>query len=130
MPQAQANMSPQQKSRLVDTLPSVRTMPMKVIVLGLNRTGTMCTYPLPQRHPLSLPSSIPLSHSPVLTIGSAMFTALKQLGFHPCHGTNMWEDPKKFLTLWTEAMRAKYMGEGEPWGRKELDVVLGNFDVG
>ena len=59
-----------------------------------------------------------------------MFTALKQLGFHPCHGTNMWEDPKKFLTLWTEAMKAKYMGEGKPWGRKELDVVLGNFDVG
>lgn len=42
----------------------------------------------------------------------------------------MWEDPKKFLTLWTEAMRAKYMGEGEPWGKKELDVVLGSFDVG
>ena len=58
-----------------------------------------------------------------------MFTALKQLGYHPCHGTNMWEDPKKYLTLWTEAMRAKYLGEGEPWGRRELDVVLGKFDV-
>lgn len=32
----------QRKHRLVDTLPAVRTMPMKVIVLGLNRTGTMC----------------------------------------------------------------------------------------
>lgn len=58
-----------------------------------------------------------------------MYTALKQLGYHPCHGTNMWENPRKFLGLWTEAMRAKYMGEGEQWGRRELDVVLGNFDV-
>ena len=32
------------KPRLVDMLPSVRTRPMKVIVLGLNRTGTMCTF--------------------------------------------------------------------------------------
>ena len=59
----------------------------------------------------------------------AMFTALRQLGYHPCHGTNMWEDPSTYLTLWTEAMRAKYMGQGEPWGRRELDVVLGKFDV-
>lgn len=41
----------------------------------------------------------------------------------------MWEDPSKYLTLWTEAMRAKYFGDGEPWGRRELDVVLGKFDV-
>ncbi|KAM0804161.1 P-loop containing nucleoside triphosphate hydrolase protein [Usnea florida] len=86
--------------RLVDTLPSTRTLPMKVIVLGLNRTGTM-----------------------------SMYAALQQLGYHPCHGTNMWEDPRKYLTLWTEAMRAKYMGEGEPWGRREFDVVLGKFDA-
>lgn len=90
----------QPKPRLVDTLPSVRTMPMKVIVLGLNRTGTM-----------------------------SMYTALQQLGYHPCHGTNMWADPFRNLTLWTEAMRAKYMGSGAPWGRRELDVVLGNFDA-
>lgn len=59
-----------------------------------------------------------------------MYTALQQLGFHPCHGTNMWEDPSRNLTLWTEAMLAKYKGKGEKWGRRELDVVLGNFDVG
>ena len=35
------------KPRLVDTLPSVRTRPMKVIVLGLNRTGTMCMFFFP-----------------------------------------------------------------------------------
>ena len=35
----------QPQPRLVDTLPSIRTTPMKVIVLGLNRTGTMCPYP-------------------------------------------------------------------------------------
>ena len=58
-----------------------------------------------------------------------MYTALQQLGYHPCHGTNMWADPFRNLTLWTEAMRAKYMGSGAPWGRRELDVVLGNFDV-
>lgn len=27
-------------------------------------------------------------------------------------------------------MRAKFLNEGEPWGRRELDVVLGDFDVG
>lgn len=58
-----------------------------------------------------------------------MFTALQKLGYHPCHGTRMWTDPKKFLTLWTEAMRAKYFGEGETWGKREFDVVLGDFDV-
>ncbi len=42
----------------------------------------------------------------------------------------MWEDPATYLTLWTEAMRAKYLGEGQRWGRRELDVVLGQFDVG
>ena len=60
---------------------------------------------------------------------SAMYTALQQLGFHPCHGTNMWENPRKYLTLWTEAMCAKYMGTGAPWTARELDVVLGKFDV-
>ena len=59
----------------------------------------------------------------------AMYTALQQLGFHPCHGTNMWENPRKYLTLWTEAMCAKYMDLGAPWGRRELDVALGKFDV-
>lgn len=39
------------KPRLVDTLPSVRTRPMKVIVLGLNRTGTMCMFFLPNLSP-------------------------------------------------------------------------------
>lgn len=41
----------------------------------------------------------------------------------------MWDDPNKFLTLWTEAMRAKYFGEGGRWGKREFDVVLGEFDV-
>ena len=58
-----------------------------------------------------------------------MFTALQKLGYHPCHGTRMWDDPNKFLTLWMEAMRAKYFGEGERWGKREFDVVLGEFDV-
>ena len=39
------------KPRLVDTLPSVRTRPMKVIVLGLNRTGTMCMFFFPNLSP-------------------------------------------------------------------------------
>ena len=128
------------KPRLVDTLPSVRTRPMKVIVLGLNRTGTMCTS-LSSSTPLTLPLlpsfftlcfsytymflKSPSTENPIV----AMYTALRQLGYHPCHGTNMWEDPPTYLTLWTEAMKAKYMGEGQTWGRRELDVVLGQFDV-
>ena len=58
-----------------------------------------------------------------------MYTALRRLGYHPCHGTDMWADPPRNLTLWTEAMRAKYMNVGKPWGQRELDVVLGGFDV-
>ncbi|CAD6589867.1 MAG: hypothetical protein ASARMPRED_004297 [Alectoria sarmentosa] len=86
--------------RLIDTLPSHRTLPMKVIVLGLNRTGTM-----------------------------SLFTALQTLHYRPYHGTDMWADPARNLTLWTEAMRAKFMDEGEKWGRRELDVMLGDFDA-
>lgn len=60
---------------------------------------------------------------------TAMFTALKRLGYHPCCGTRMQDNPSKYLTLWTEAMRAKYFGEGKAWGTREFDVVLGDFDV-
>ena len=53
-----ASMAPT-KARLVDTLPSIRDRPMKIIVLGLNRTGTMC-----------MPSSQPQSMSSLLAIES------------------------------------------------------------
>ena len=33
------------------------------------------------------------------------------------------------LDLWTQALRAKFLGIGKPWGRTELDTVTKDFDV-
>ncbi|EQL01441.1 hypothetical protein OCS_02843 [Ophiocordyceps sinensis CO18] len=88
------------KQRAIDTLPDVKdAMGMEILVLGMPRTG-----------------SISIRH------------ALRELGYTCFHGAILEESPEKFA-FWEEAIRAKYYGEGQPFGRRELDKLLGGFNV-
>ncbi|KAF5713580.1 hypothetical protein FMUND_7820 [Fusarium mundagurra] len=86
--------------RLIDSYPVTRTKPMRVLCLGQSRTGTM-----------------------------ALFMALKQLGYTPYHMSLSLSSPKTNLSLWREALEAKYYGKGKPWGREEFDKILGPYDA-
>jgi hypothetical protein len=86
--------------RLIDSYPVTRTRPMRVLCLGQSRTGTM-----------------------------TLFIALKQLGFTPYHMSLSLGGPKANLSLWREALDAKFHGKGKPWGREEFDKILGPYDA-
>lgn len=86
--------------RLIDSHPGTRTLPMRVLVLGMSRTGTM-----------------------------SIFTALEKLNYHPYHMAKAVQAPKTNLNVWCEALRAKFHGQGKVWGREEFDKVLGNYDA-
>ena len=76
-----------------------RQVPMKVLCLGLSRTGT-----------------------------SSMRVALWSLGYEAYHGWSLFENPPDG-TLWQEAMAAKFKGEGNVWGRKEFDSIFYDSDA-
>ncbi|KAF2171476.1 hypothetical protein M409DRAFT_63732 [Zasmidium cellare ATCC 36951] len=88
-----------QTGRLIDNHPGKRTTPMRVLVLGMSRTGTM-----------------------------SVFASLEQLGFHPYHMTKAISSPKSNLDVWREGIDAKFYGKGKKWGREEFDKILGNYD--
>ncbi|KAJ7907538.1 P-loop containing nucleoside triphosphate hydrolase protein [Mycena leptocephala] len=74
-----------------------RTVPMKVLVLGFCRTGTL-----------------------------SMKTALEILGFKDTHHmTSVFQNPLE-VEMWTEALNAKYLSIGKPYGRAEWDQLLGH----
>ncbi|KAK8109630.1 NAD dependent epimerase/dehydratase [Apiospora kogelbergensis] len=85
--------------RLIDSHPGTRTRPMKVLCLGMSRTGTM-----------------------------SLFHALQKLGYNPYHMAVAIMSPRTSLSLWGEALRAKFHGEGPGWGRAEFDRLLGDYD--
>lgn len=39
------------------------------------------------------------------------------------------KDPPRILSLWEEALKAKFMGVGKPFGRTKFDKLLGDYDV-
>jgi hypothetical protein len=39
------------------------------------------------------------------------------------------KDPPRILPIWEEALKAKFMGIGKPFGRVEFDKLLGEHDV-
>jgi len=57
-----------------------------------------------------------------------MYTALQTLGYTPYHMAEAFKAPQHFK-LWEECLDAHYAGKGEVFGRKELDKIMGNFDV-
>ncbi|KAF7558593.1 hypothetical protein G7046_g5556 [Stylonectria norvegica] len=75
-----------------------RTVPMKVLILGLGRTGT-----------------------------ASMRTALKHLGYVDTYHMMSCsiENPPDAL-MWMDALTAKYDGVGKPFTRAEWDKLLGN----
>ncbi|RKU41355.1 hypothetical protein DL546_001862 [Coniochaeta pulveracea] len=74
-----------------------RKVPMKVLILGLGRTGT-----------------------------ASIRAAMRQLGYVDTYHMMSCsiENPPDAL-LWMDALRAKYDGVGKPFGRKEWDMLLG-----
>lgn len=86
--------------RKIDQLKTTRSRPMKVLVLGMSRTGTM-----------------------------GIYEALHQLGYKSYHFKEAIENPVRDLGIWEEALRAKFLGIGKPYGRKEFDKLLGDYDA-
>ncbi|KAF2084896.1 hypothetical protein K490DRAFT_48111 [Saccharata proteae CBS 121410] len=86
-------------SRLIDQDTSVRTRPMKVLCLGMPRTGT-----------------------------SSLRDALAMLGYQPHHFREMMLEWEREIPLWSEALEAKYYGKCKPYGREEFDKLLGEYD--
>jgi len=41
------------------------------------------------------------------------------------HGFNLLDWPPEIINLWGEAVDAKFLGQGKPWGREEFDNILG-----
>ena len=76
---------------------TTREVPMRVIVHGVHRTGTL-----------------------------SVRTALHMLGVFECyHMTSVIDYLDKDGPLWMQAIKAKYNGEGEPWTtREEWDRIL------
>ncbi|KAL9102455.1 MAG: hypothetical protein Q9163_002385 [Psora crenata] len=75
----------------------VRRVPMRVLALGLSRTGT-----------------------------ESLQKALLRLGFAECyHAWRLLANPGPCKT-WSAWLDAKYLGQGKIPGRKEFDVVLGD----
>ncbi|POS76105.1 hypothetical protein DHEL01_v205500 [Diaporthe helianthi] len=88
------------KPRLIDSVDKVRTRPMRLLLLGLPRTGT-----------------------------ESLNAALEELGFNVFSFKAMWPTWEESIPLWTEAIEAKYHGRCKPYGREEFDKLLGDFDV-
>ncbi|KAJ5785498.1 uncharacterized protein N7503_010710 [Penicillium pulvis] len=88
-------------STYIDRRYSTREVPMKVIMLGFPRTGTV-----------------------------SLTSALKFLGFqHAYHGRDALTINPRDCELWWEALQAKYEGKGKEFGRKEFDQLLGHCQV-
>ncbi|KAF4466912.1 hypothetical protein FALBO_6212 [Fusarium albosuccineum] len=103
-----------------------RIVPMRVIVCGVHRTGTLSTLslvrPLTEEGPAS-------TQSPAKTqrhLGSAgIRNALWQLGFHDCyHMHTLIRDPSR-APEWVRAFEAKYAGQGS-FTRADWDRLLGD----
>ncbi|KAL8903472.1 MAG: hypothetical protein Q9207_003907 [Kuettlingeria erythrocarpa] len=56
----------------------------------------------------------------------SLVTALKKLGYTPYDFVD--RIILGHLPLWTDALRAKYLNQGQPWGRAEFDRVFKGFD--
>ncbi|KAH7321822.1 P-loop containing nucleoside triphosphate hydrolase protein [Rhexocercosporidium sp. MPI-PUGE-AT-0058] len=91
--------------RHVDKLPPFNPRPveMQVLCLGLSRTSTM-----------------------------SLWVALKKLGYNTYHFMEVGEPDNikdQHLLCWREALEAKVLGKGKPYGREEFDKVLGRYSA-
>ncbi|CAJ2506430.1 Uu.00g005600.m01.CDS01 [Anthostomella pinea] len=90
---------------------------MKVLVLGMPRTGTQCvSFPLKAKE------------TGAHNYTQAIADALQLLGIAPVYhmrevGKNNHQD------LWVEALDAKFEGKGEPFDRERFDQILGKYEI-
>ncbi|KNG91244.1 hypothetical protein ANOM_000316 [Aspergillus nomiae NRRL 13137] len=84
------------------TLPIIpRPKPMRVLILGLPRTGT-----------------------------TSLYAALKSLGFNTYHYNEIVKHKNnQHFQLWLEALQAKYDGIGTPFKGEDFDRMLWNYDA-
>lgn len=77
---------------------ATRTVPLRVLCLGLSRTGTV-----------------------------SLRQALVRLGYTDCYhfASTLQENPLD-ATLWNEAIQAKFLGIGKPYAKPEWDALLGH----
>ncbi|KAJ7732142.1 putative NAD dependent epimerase/dehydratase [Mycena metata] len=74
-----------------------RTVPLQVLCLGLSRTGT-----------------------------TSMTDALEKLGYVKTnHGKDAYANPYE-REMWMDALNAKFLGKGQPYGREDWDRLLGH----
>lgn len=60
----------------------------------------------------------------------ALKTALEKLNYNPYHMAVAIRSRREgHLSYWEEALRAKFLGDGKPFGKEEFDKFLGNYDV-
>ena len=95
-----------------------RVVPLKVIVLGMPRTGTQCMY------------NAWIENDKCETIQlmprTAIRVALKQLGFNDTyHMDCLFENPPD-MDLWRRAFLAKFKNQGAPFGKEQWDQLLGH----
>ncbi|KAI9036207.1 sulfotransferase family protein [Aspergillus affinis] len=88
--------------RLIDKEPNARTKPMRILGVGLCRTGT-----------------------------SSMRIALNKLGYTPYHGSESFKNPPRDFNLWIEAMRCNFLDADKTsrYGREEFDRLMGSYDA-
>jgi hypothetical protein len=82
----------------IDRRHCTRTVPLRILCLGLSRTGTV-----------------------------SLRQALIQLGYKDCYhfASTLQENPRD-AEMWIEALKAKFKGIGEPYGKEQWDALLGH----
>ena len=88
------------KSSWIDPRTRTRKVPMRVLCLGMPRTGT-----------------------------ASMWTALQMLGYNKTyHMIETWNNPPD-NKMWQEAVDAEFFGKGKPFGKEQWDQLLGDCQV-
>ncbi|CAG8927059.1 unnamed protein product [Penicillium salamii] len=82
----------------IDRSKCTRVVPMRVLGLGLSRTGT-----------------------------NSLRSALRTLGYDDTyHGFAAFMENPRDCEMWLKALEAKFHGQGKPFGREEFDQLLGH----
>ncbi|RAQ59357.1 hypothetical protein COH20_005842 [Aspergillus flavus] len=90
--------------RLIDREPNTRIKPMRILCLGLTRTGT-----------------------------NSLVVALRKLGYTPYHGSECFKSPPRDFNLWIEALKCNFFNPDPKkiprYGREEFDRLIGSYDA-
>lgn len=107
----------------IDRRACKRVVPMKVLALGLGRTGTACELTL--AHTRRINPSPWTDWAPCI----ALRTALRELGYvDTYHMMNASVENPPDCLMWQDAFAAIYDGKGK-FGKEEWDALLGHCQV-